>query len=117
MNAESVADFLERKGVDATIKVWGTETFDPTTNETTLASDVDHAVKIIPPYQVVDEFGKTTFVTEGKGMTGLANYNLGFTLKKAQEITLSGVIWVIDNIQPLQNNEGVLCYILGIHSK
>ena len=83
MNAQSVYNMLVRKGVTATVRTFPDAEFIPGSNTTVKRNPIDYTVKIIPPYRYLKEgYKQTTLITYGTGITGLANYNLGFTVKE-----------------------------------
>ena len=124
MTSESIYNLLVRKGIDATIKVYSSASFDPDTNKTTRGEATDYAVKIVPPYKnyVKEGYKSTTLITYGKGLTGIANYNpstkssLSFTIKAGLIIIINNKQWAVTEITPLQDNSGILFYSLGIES-
>lgn len=117
MDAESVYNVLQRKGVSATVRTYPSAVFDPATNKTTQGDATDYIVKIIPPYRYVKEgFKPTVLITYGKGLTGLANYNLNFDVKVGLKIIINNKEWTAVEISPIQDSTGIILYILKIES-
>lgn len=123
MDAESIYNIINRKGIDATIRTYPSKSFDPDTNLTTLGSETDYAVKIVPPYRYIKEgFKVTTLVTWGKGITGIANFDsstkgaLAFTMESGLKIIINSKEWTIISFTPIQDSLGILFYSLNIES-
>ena len=123
MNAKSIYNLLQRKGIDATVRTYPSKSFDPDFNKTTLGEATDYSVKIVPPYKYVkEEYKTTTLITWGKGLTGIANYNpstkgsLAFTIKVGLKIIINNKEWTVIGITPIQDNIGMLFYSLNIES-
>lgn len=123
MTPKSVYNLLFRKGIDATVRTYPSSSFDSDTNKTTLGSAIDYAVKIVPPYKYLKEGYKTiTLITYGRGMTGIANYNvltggsLAFTIKAGLKIIINSKEWTVIGVTPIQDNTGILYYTLEIES-
>lgn len=116
LTVEKVAAFLERKGVSATIRVYESATFDESRNITTKGSPTDYTEKVIPPYKNIEGYNKTVLITSGKGMTGIANLNLSFTVKAGLILIINSKTWTVISVAPLSNNVGVLGYLMEIES-
>lgn len=123
MNAESIYNLLQRKGIDATVRTYPSKTFDPDTNLTTLGSETDYSVKIVPPYKYIkEEYKATQLITYGKGLTGIANYNsstggaLAFFVVVGLILIISSKEWTVTSVTPIQDNSGILFYTLGIEA-
>lgn len=123
MDAESIYNILQRKGIDAIVRTYPSKDYDPDTNKTTLGSAVDYSLKIVPPYKYIKEgFKATTLITWGKGLTGIANYNpltggsLAFSVKAGLKIIINDKEWTVMGVNPIQDNSGILYYSLNIES-
>jgi len=116
LNIEKLAALLERKGIDAVIKVYPDAAFDPTINKTTQGDVVEYNVKVIPPYKNAEGFKKTELITAGKGWTGIANKDLAFTVKAGLIIVIDGKEWTVTSKTSLANKTGVLFYLMQIES-
>jgi len=116
LTVEKLNALLQRKGLDAIVRVYPDATFDPTTNRTTPGDVVEYDVKIIPPYKNLEGYKKTELVTAGKGWTGIANKDLEFTVKAGLILVISEKIWTVTSTQPLSNKTGVLFYLMQIES-
>lgn len=109
-----LAAILERKGLDAIIRIYPDAVFDPATNKTTQGTKVEYNVKIIPPYKNAEGFKKTELITSGKGWTGIANKDLAFTIKAGLILVIYNEEWTVIGFTPLSNNTGILFYLLQI---
>jgi len=116
LSTTKLAAILERKGLDAIVRVYPDAVFDPSTNKTTQGAKVDYDVKIIPPYKREEKFGKETLIVSGKGMTGLANKALQFEVKAGLILIINSKEWIITNVIPLSNKTGILFYLLEIEA-
>jgi len=116
MNARSVYNILQRKGIDATVRTYPNAVFDPDLNKTTLGTAVDFLVKIIPPYRNIEGYKTTELITYGSGLTGIANYNLGFTIQVGLIVIINNKQWTVTGITPISNDTGILFYSLEIES-
>jgi len=114
LTTEKLATMLERKGLDAIVRVYPNSVFDPTKNKTILGSVVEYPIKIIPPYKNLEGFKKTELITAGKGWTGFANKNLSFTIKAGLILVIYNVEWTVTGFTPLSNKNGILFYLLQI---
>jgi len=109
-----LAAILERKGLDAIVKIYPDAVFNPATNKTILGDVVEYNVKIIPPYKNAEGFKKTELITAGKGWTGLANKDLSFTIKAGLILVIYNEEWIVTGFTPLSNKNGILFYLLQI---
>lgn len=116
LSAEKLAVLLERKGIDAIVRVYPDAVFDPTVNKTTQGDKVEYNVKVIPPYKNAEGFKKTELITTGKGWTGIANKDLIFTVKAGLIIVIDEKEWTVTSKTSLSNNTGVLFYLMQIES-
>lgn len=122
MNAESIYNLLQRKGIDATVRTYPSKSFDPDTNLTTLGSETDYSVKIVPPYRNREGYKSTQLITYGKGLTGIANYNpstggaLVFSIVVGLILIINSKIWTVISMTPMQDNTGILFYSLEIEA-
>jgi len=117
MNAESIYNLLVRKGIDATIRTYPDAVFDPDTNKTTLGTAVDYSVKVVPPYNYIKESYKPAeMISSGKGLTGIANYNLEFIIQIGLKIIINNKEWTVVSVSPIQDNTGILYFSLNIES-
>jgi hypothetical protein len=116
MNAKSVYDMLQRKGIDATVRTYPNAEFNPSTNQTTSLEPVDHTIKIIPPYKNKEGYKPHELITSGKGLTGIASYNLQFTVKAGLKLIISSKEWTVISYTDIKNNTGILLYLLEIES-
>ena len=116
LTAIKLETLLKHKGISAIVRVYLDATFDPATNKTTLGDVTEYSVKIIPPYKREEKYGKETLIVSGKGMTGLANKDLLFTVKAGLILVINSKEWITTNVVPLSNNIGVLFYLLEIES-
>lgn len=117
ITASSILEIITRLGISASIRVYPSATFDPDTNSVDEGSSSDYDVKIIPPYKNLTGYGdKTELITSGKGWTGVANDNLGFTVKSGILITIDSKVWTVINTVPLRNSLGIVAYLLEIES-
>ena len=117
MNAQSVYNILVRKGVTATVRTFPDAEFIPGSNTTVKRTPIEYTVKVIPPYSYVKESYKpTTLITYGKGLTGIANYNLGFTVKAGLVLIINNQEWTVTGVSPIQDATGIIMYTLDIES-
>jgi len=117
MTPESIYNLLVRKGIDATIRTYPDAEFNPDTNKTVLGNPIDYTVKIVPPYKYIkEEYRTTQLVTWGKGLTGIANYNLSFVVEVGLVIIINSKKWTVVSVTPIQDNTGILFYSLGIEA-
>ncbi|MBW8038942.1 MAG: hypothetical protein FVQ85_02965 [Planctomycetes bacterium] len=116
LSAEKLAALLERKGIDAIVRVYPDAVFDPTTNKTIQGNAVDYDVKIIPPYKTIEGFKKAELITSGKGWTGIANKDLAFFVLPGLVLIIDGKEWTMTSRTPLSNKGGVLFYLMQIES-
>ena len=116
LSVTKLATLLERKGIDATARIYPDAVFNPTTNKTTLGDAVEYPVKVIPPYKNAEGFKKAELITAGKGMTGIANKDLQFVVKAGLILIIDGKEWTVTSKTPLSNNTGVLFYLMQIES-
>lgn len=116
MNAKSVYNMLVRKGIDATVRVYPSSSFDPDTNRTTLGEATDYSVKIVPPYRNREGYKPAELITHGKGLTGIANYDLSFSVVVGLKITVNSKEWTVTEVTPIQDNTGILFYTLKIEA-
>ena len=116
LSAEKLAALLDRKGLDAIVRVYPDAVFDPTTNKTTQGDKVEYNVKVIPPYKNAEGFKKAELITTGKGWTGIANKNLLFVVKAGLILIIDGKEWTVTSRTPLSNKTGVLFYLMQIES-
>lgn len=117
MNAESVYNILVRKGITATVRTFPNEEFIPSTNTTLRGAVTEYQVKIIPPYRYLKEsYGKTTLITFGKGLTGIANYELEFEVKAGLILVINNKEWTVSGVAPIQDSSGIIMYTLEIES-
>lgn len=117
MNAKSVYNILVRKGINATVRTYPSSSFDSDTNKTTLGEATDYTVKIIPPYKYVKEgYKATTLITWGRGLTGVANYQLQFSVVVGLKLIINNKEWTVIEVIPIQDNTGILFYSLKIES-
>lgn len=116
MNAEEIYDIIQDLGIDAIVRTYPSATFDPDTNKTTLGSVTDYSVKIIPPYKNKEGYKPAELITSGKGFTGIANYQLFFTIKAGLKIIIANKEWTVISYTEIKNNTGVLLYLLEIES-
>lgn len=116
MNAKSIYNILQRKGVTAVIRTYPFATFDPNTNKTTLGTASNISLKIIPPYKNREGYKPAELITSGKGLTGIANYDLSFTVKAGLIIIIADKEWTVIGFTEVKNNTGILLYLLEIES-
>jgi hypothetical protein len=116
MNAESVYNMLQRKGKSATIRIYNDESFNPGENKVNRGNYIDHPLKIVPPYRNREGYKKSELITSGKGLTGIANFNLEFTVKAGIIIVINSKIWTVISVSPVENSSGILFYSLEIES-
>lgn len=116
LSITKLAAILERKGVDAIVRVYPDAVFDPTTNKTTQGTKIEYDIKIIPPYKNAEGFKKAELITSGKGWTGFANNNLKFTVKAGLVLVIDEKEWTVISKTPLSNRTGVLFYLIQIES-
>ena len=116
LTTEKLAAMLERKGLDAVVRVYPDAVHDPVTNKTTQGTKVEYNVKIIPPYKNAEGFKKTELITAGKGWTGIANKNLKFVVKAGLILIIDSKEWTVTSKTPLSNKTGVLFYLMQIES-
>lgn len=116
LTTEKLAAMLERKGIDAIIRVYPDAVFDPDTNQTTQGIKVEYTVKAIPPYKNAEGFKKTELITAGKGWTGIANKDLQFEVRAGLILIIDGKEWTVTSRTPLSNKTGVLFYLMQIES-
>lgn len=110
-------DIVQRKGIDATVRTYPAATFSPDTNKTILRNVREFSIKIVPPYNYIKEgYGVTTLITSGRGLTGFANYLLSFVVKVGIKLIINDKEWTVVSITPIQDNTGILYYILEIES-
>jgi len=114
LSAEKLEALLQRKGLDAIVRVYPDAVFDPTTNKTTQGTKVEYNVKVIPPYKNAEGFKKAELITVGKGWTGIANKDLAFTVKAGLILIIYNEEWIVTGFTPLSNNTGILFYLLQI---
>lgn len=113
---EKLVSLLERKGLDAVVRVYSDAVFDPDTNKTTQGDAVDYNVKVIPPYKNAEGYKRTELITAGKGWTGIANKDLAFTVKAGLKIIIDGKEWTVTSRTSLSNKTGVVFYLMQIES-
>lgn len=116
LTTEKLAAILERKGIDAIVRVYPDAVYDLTKNRTRQGTKVEYKVKIIPPYKNAEGFKKTELITAGKGWTGIANKDLNFTVKAGLVLIIDGKEWTVTSRTPLSNKTGVLFYLMQIES-
>lgn len=116
LSIDKLAAMLERKGVDAIVRVYPDAVYDPTTNKTTQGAKVEYNVKVIPPYKNAEGFKKTELITAGKGWTGIANKDLNFIVKAGLILIIDGKEWTVTSRTPISNKTGVLLYLMQIES-
>ena len=117
MNAKSVYNILVRKGVTATVRTFPDAEFVPGSNNTVKRTPTEYSVKVIPPYKYIKEsFKQTTLITFGKGITGIANHNLEFTVKAGLEIIINSKKWTVTGVSPISDSTGIIMYTLNIES-
>jgi len=116
LTTEKLAAILERKGLDAIVRVYPDAVFNPATNKTTQGTKVEYKVKIIPPYKNAEGFKKTELITSGKGWTGIANKDLQFVVKAGLILIIDGKEWTVMSKTSLSNKTGVLFYLMQIES-
>lgn len=116
LSAEKLELLLQRKGTDATIRIYPDVVFDPAENKTTLGTPVQYNIKVIPPYRNMEGFRNAELITFGSGWTGFANKNLQFDVKAGLVMIIGSKEWIVENVVPLSNNSGVLFYLVGIKS-
>jgi len=116
LSVAKLAALLERKGLDAVVRVFPDAEFDPATNKTTPGEKTEYTVKIIPPYKNAEGFKKAELITAGKGWTGIANKDLLFTVKAGLILVIGSKEWTVTSITPLSNNTGILFYLMQIES-
>jgi len=116
LSTDKLAAMLERKGLDAVVRVYPNAVYDPTKNKARQGTKVEYDVKIIPPYKNAEGFKKTELITSGKGWTGIANKNLKFTVKAGLILIINGKEWTVTSRTPLSNKTGVLFYLMQIES-
>jgi len=116
MNAESIYNLIQRKGVDATIRTYPDASFDPDTNRTTLGTAVDYSVKVVPPYNNREGLKAAEMISSGKGLTGIANYNLEFIIQAGLKIIIGSKEWTVIGYTEIKDNTGILFYTLEIES-
>lgn len=116
MNAQSIYNMLVRKGVDAVARTYPSKSFNPDTNKTTLGTALNVSVKVIPPYKNKEGYKKTELITSGKGLTGIANYNLSFTVAAGMKLIIASKEWTVTGYTEIKNASGILLYLLEIVS-
>ena len=109
-------DVIQELGIDAIITSNPLSVFDSDTNTTTLGETRSHSVKIIPPYKNREGYKATELISSGKGLTGIANYQLNFVVKPGLKIIISDKEWTIIGYTEVKNHTGILVYILEIES-
>jgi len=114
LSKEKLAAMLERKGIDAVVRVYPDAIYDPTKNKVRQGEAVEYDVKIIPPYKNAEGYKKAELITSGKGMTGIANKNLQFEVKAGLILVIYNEEWIVTGFTPLSNNTGILFYLLQI---
>ncbi len=114
--AERVAKLLDENGISATVRIRGTNTFDPATSKAQRGSVTDHTVMITPPYRNSEGYKAPTLITSGKGLTGIANFELEFTVKAGIVIIIDSIHWTVISITPVRNNTGILYFEMEIES-
>jgi hypothetical protein len=110
-----IQELLTEYGIDGTVRTYPSKSFDAPTNTTTLGAPVDYTIKMVPPYQVVDQFN-TEFITGGKGKTGFANDSLAFTVEQGLTLIIDGVTWLVTGVSPIRTGSGIVYYELEIES-
>jgi hypothetical protein len=116
MNAQSIYNMLVRKGITAIARTYPSKSFDPDNNLTTLGAVSNVSVKIIPPYKNREGYKKTELITFGKGMSGIANYNLTFTVAVGMKLIIASKEWTVTGYTEVKNATGILLYLLEIES-
>jgi hypothetical protein len=116
LSAEKLDSLLQRKGIDAAVRIYPDAVFDPAKNKTTLGDPIEYSVKVIPPYDQEERYGKTVLMTSGKGMTGIANKDLNFEIKTGLILMIYNREWTVTGFIPLSNKSGVLFYLLEIET-
>lgn len=116
MDAKSVHEILLRKGVDAIIRTHPSADFNPDTNKATSLTPIDYPVKIMPPYRNREGYKPAELITSGKGLTGIANYNLQFEVKAGLRIIIGSKEWTVIGYTPVADNTGTLLYLFEIES-
>lgn len=116
MTSKSIYNLLVRKGIDATIRTYPSSSFDPDANTTTLGSATDYAVKIVPPYRNREGYKSAEMITFGRGVSGIANYNLNFSIKVGLKIIITGKEWTVISFAEIKDNTGILFYSLEIEA-
>ncbi len=109
-------DLLVRKGIDATIRIYPDKSFDPDTNLTTLGYYNDYEVKVIPPYRNREGYKPAELITSGRGLSGVANYNLRFDVEAGLKITIASKEWTVVGYTEVKDKTGILVYLLEIEA-
>jgi len=111
-------DMLQRKGIDATARVYPDASFNPSNNKTTLSHTVDFSLKIVPPYRNREGYKPAEFITSGKGLTGIANYNLRFDVKAGLKLIIGSASkeWTVTGITEIKDRTGILLYTVEIEA-
>lgn len=116
MNAKSIYNLLQRKGIDATIRTYPSAIFNSDTNKTILGTAVDYSVKIVPPYRNIEGYKPAEMISSGSGLTGIANYELDFTIQVGLKLIINGKEWTVISFTEVKDNTGILFYTLEIQS-
>lgn len=115
-NAEQWYNLLQNEGRSAVARTYPVKTFNPVTNKTTLGKAIDYDVKVIPPYRNREGYQKEELITSGKGLTGIANYNLNFQVKEGLILIIEGKKWTVTGITDISDKTGILVYLFEIES-
>ena len=115
-SAKEWYDLIQEMGIDAVITSNPLATFNADTNIASLGEARNHQIKIIPPYKNREGYKATELISSGKGLTGLANYQLNFEVKPGLKITIDGKEWTVIGYTEVKDRTGILIYILEIES-
>ena len=122
-SAKEWHDLIQELGIDAVITSNPLSVFNSDTNSVILGETRSHSIKVIPPYKNREGWkandirgSHTELISSGKGLTGIANYQLNFVVKPGLKITIDSKEWTVIGYTEVKDRTGILVYILEIEA-
>ena len=121
ITAAKTLSLLAKHGVDAVFRVYGTDSYDPTTGITTHAVPADHTHKIVPPYKsgssAMERFGGVDGVVIADAFSAVSPSGMTITPAVGMEVIYDSKTWIITAVNVVRTEAEIVLYELALASK